>query len=32
MENNPPLLSMALINRFEESCGTFGKEKRSLAI
>jgi hypothetical protein len=28
-EKNPPLLSTTLINRFERSCGTFGKGKKN---
>jgi hypothetical protein len=28
-EKNPPLLSMIFINRFERSCGTFGKGKKN---
>jgi hypothetical protein len=32
MKNNPPLSSTTLVNRFEGSCGTFGKEKQKPTI
>jgi hypothetical protein len=29
MEKNPPLFFTILLNKFEKSCGTFGKEKKN---